>query len=87
MKLTSSCVSCFCGLATDSRAKIVNLLVDKGKLSVLEIAEHFKLKQPTITHHLHYLEKAGILSAEKKGRQIFYFIDPKCKRKECHVFS
>jgi len=87
MKLTSSCVTCFCGLSVGTRIAIVNLLQEKEKMSVLEIAKHFKLRQPTITHHLHYLEKAGLLASEKKGRRVFYSLHPKCKKGECHVFT
>ncbi|MDP3888651.1 MAG: metalloregulator ArsR/SmtB family transcription factor [bacterium] len=87
MKLTSACAVCFGGLATKSRIGIINLLQEKGKMSVLEIADHFLLRQPTITHHLKYLQSAGILTSQKMGRRVFYQIDPKCKRKECHVFA
>lgn len=87
MKLKSNCVSCFCGLSVDSRIAIVNLLQEKGKMSVSAIAKQFSLSQPTITHHLHYLENAGILASEKKGRRVFYSIHTKCKKGECHVFA
>ena len=56
-------------------------------MSVSEIAKQFSLRQPTITHHLRYLVDAGILSSEKKGRQVFYSLHPKCKKGECHVFT
>lgn len=87
MKLKSICCSCFEGLANDTRVAIINLLQERGKLSVSEIVRNFKLRQPTITHHLHYLEKADLLASEKKGRQVFYFLHPKCKEGECHVFA
>ena len=87
MKLKSICCSCFEGLANDTRVAIINLLQEKGKISVSEIAGHFKLRQPTITHHLHYLEKAGLLASKKEGRQVFYSLHPKCEKGECHVFT
>ena len=87
MKLTASCTGCFSGLSVQARIGIINLLREKGPVSVLEIVKHFQLTQPTITHHLQYLKAAGILSSQKQGRQVFYFIDQKCKRKECHVFA
>lgn len=86
MKFTSSCASCFAGLSCQARIGIINLLQEKREMSVLEIAKHFKLKQPTITHHLQYLREAGVLSSKKKGRKIFYFINPKCKPEECSIF-
>jgi ArsR family transcriptional regulator, arsenate/arsenite/antimonite-responsive transcriptional repressor len=86
MKLKQQCCGCFEGLSSDSRMEIVNLLSNHEKLSVNEIAGHFKLKQPTITHHLRNLEENGILASKKIGRQVFYFLKPKCKG-ECHVFN
>lgn len=86
MKLTSACASCFAGLSCQARIGIINLLQKKGETSVLEIAKHFKLKQPTITHHLQYLKEAGVLSSKKKGRKVYYSINPKCKNKECNIF-
>lgn len=85
MKLETSCADCYACLSSKIRIKIFNLLQDKGKLSVLNIAKHFKLTQPTITHHLQYLKKAGILSSEKQGRKIYYFINLKCGA-QCNVF-
>ncbi len=55
-------------------------------MSVMEIAKEFKLKQPTITHHLQYLQKAGVLGSKKTGRRVYYFISEKCKKGECRIF-
>jgi len=86
MKLTSACASCFAGLSCQARIGIINLLQEKGETSVMEIAKHFKLKQPTITHHLKYLKEAGVLASKKKGRKVYYFITEKCKKGECGIF-
>lgn len=86
MKLTSACAGCFAGLACQTRIGIINLLQEKKEMSVLEIAKHFKLKQPTITHHLQYLKDAGVLDSKKKGRKVYYFITAKCKKGECGIF-
>lgn len=86
MKLTSACASCFAGLSCQARIEIINLLQKKREISVMEIAKHFKLTQPTITHHLQYLKDAGVLASKKKGRKVFYFITEKCKKGECNIF-
>ena len=59
--------------------EIINLLEKNDRLPVMEITKHFKLTQPTITHHLNYLKNVGILKSKKEGRQVFYFLNPKCK--------
>jgi ArsR family transcriptional regulator len=87
MKFTADCCDCFAGLATKARVGIVNLLLEKGKLSVMEIGKHFRLKQPTITHHLHYLKEAGIVDSKKEGRKVYYFISQKCREGRCKLFS
>jgi len=86
-RLVSTCAPCFAGLSDKTRIGIINLLLRKEKLSVLEIVKHFRLTQPTITHHLKYLEKAGVLESLKAGRRVYYFVNPKCKKEDCHLFE
>ena len=85
MIFKKDCLNCFAGLSCQTRIEIINILKVKGKTSVLEIAKHFKLSQPTISHHLKYLEKAGMIAFKKEGRKVYYFVDSKCKRK-CSLF-
>lgn len=86
MKLKNDCVGCFAGLSCSSRIEIINLLKEKGKLSVGQIAQHFQITQPTISHHLQYLEETEILISEKVGRKVYYSLHPKCKKKNCQIF-
>ena len=87
MKLTSACASCFAGLACQTRIESINLLQEKKEMSVMEIAKHFKVTQPTITHHLKFLKGSGVLDSRKKGRKVYYFISEKCKKGECGIFG
>lgn len=86
-KLSADCCDCFAGLAEKNRLEIVNLLLKKKKMSVTEIARHFKLTQPTVSHHLGYLKKAGVLSSQKKGRRVYYFLSSKCREGRCGLFA
>lgn len=86
MKLDRGCVGCFAGLSCVSRIEIVNLLQKKDRMSVLEIAKHFKISQPTITHHLQYLKEVQVLSSKKEGTKVYYFIHPRCKKEVCGIF-
>jgi len=86
MKFKPDCSQCFAGLSCGARLQIVNLLREEKKLSVSEISSHFKLSQPTITHHLHYLKTAGIVKSEKQGRNVFYQLNPKCGWGDCTIF-
>lgn len=86
MRLSSACLGCFASVSCLTRIEIVNLLKKKKKMAVLEIAKHFKVTQPTVTHHLKYLEEAKVLKSEKEGRQVFYYLHPKCDENACKIF-
>jgi ArsR family transcriptional regulator, arsenate/arsenite/antimonite-responsive transcriptional repressor len=86
MKFTSRCHMCFAALSTPARVEIVKLLQVNERMAVLQIAKHFKLTQPTITHHLRYLEKAKIVKSQKEGKRIYYFLSPVCSQNECQIF-
>lgn len=86
-KFKSACSGCFAGLACGARLEIINLLQEKGKLSVMEIVKHFKISQPTVTHHLKYLQEVGVLASKKEGRKVYYSLDPKCGFDDCKIFS
>ncbi|MEK7565504.1 MAG: metalloregulator ArsR/SmtB family transcription factor [Patescibacteria group bacterium] len=87
MKLDPLCSGCFAGLSCGSRMEIVNLLQAKGRMSVLSIAKHFRISQPTITYHLQYLRKVGLLSSRKEGTKIYYFVKDNCRGGKCRVLS
>lgn len=87
MKFQSGCSGCFAGLSCQTRMEIIEILKKKKKMNVTEIAEKFKVSQPTITHHLKFLKDAGILASKKEGRNVFYFLDIKCGLNDCNIFS
>lgn len=55
------------------RRDILNLLKEKD-MSAGDIAEHFKIGKPTISHHLDLLKQAGLVTSEKQGQFIIYSI-------------
>ncbi len=87
MKINTACAGCFAGLSCGVRIEIINLIHEKGEMSVMEIAKHFKLAQPTVTHHLQYLKDIKILTSRKDGTKVYYSIDKPCSDKECQIFS
>jgi ArsR family transcriptional regulator len=46
-----------------------------GDLTAGEIAGHFDISKPSISHHLEILRNAGLVSSEKKGQFICYSIN------------
>lgn len=58
-------------LADPTRLLIIYLL-SEGDLCVCEIMAALKKPQPTISHHLNILRRAGFLKAEKRGVWVHY---------------
>ncbi|MDY0235010.1 MAG: metalloregulator ArsR/SmtB family transcription factor [Gudongella sp.] len=70
----------------DRRVEVVKALSDKNRLLILdmlscgemcgcEIMYGLELTQPTISHHMKILVKAGIVTAKKNGKWMNYSID------------
>ncbi|MGZ3417588.1 MAG: autorepressor SdpR family transcription factor [Polyangiales bacterium] len=63
--------SAYAALADDTRRAILARL-RHGSLPAGEIAAHFHLSKPTISHHLKVLEGAGLVRSERRGTSIVY---------------
>lgn len=66
----------FKALADPTRVRMLNLLVRNPELCVCDMQTNFDLKQPTISHHLSVLKKAGLVVCETRGRWCFYRANP-----------
>lgn len=62
----------FRALADPTRVRIMNLLIRNPELCVCDLNANFDLSQPTISHHLGLLRKAGLVESEVRGRWAFY---------------
>jgi len=68
----------FDALAHASRRQILLVLKFRGgEMTAGEIANRFACSWPTTTRHLRVLEKAGLVRAEKQGRERVYRLDSK----------
>lgn len=67
-------------VADPTRLKILRLLKQKGHCSIgktegmcaRDVEELVKLSQPTVSHHMAILKKAGLVHAEKQGLWMWY---------------
>ncbi|HVE92921.1 MAG TPA: metalloregulator ArsR/SmtB family transcription factor [Actinomycetota bacterium] len=66
----------FKALSDATRVRMLNLLARNPELCVCELQAHFELAQPTISHHLGILRRAGLVTSEERGRWAFYRADP-----------
>jgi len=65
----------FVALGDEHRQRIL-LTFGKGeRLGVGRIAEVSTLSRPAVSHHLKILREAGVLQAEKSGREVFLRIN------------
>jgi ArsR family transcriptional regulator len=61
----------FVALGDEHRQRIL-LTFDRGeRLTVGQIAEVASLSRPAVSHHLKILRDAGVLAAEREGREVF----------------
>ena len=61
-------------LADPTRRRILELLA-QGELTAGEIAAHFDMTKPSVSHHLNILKGAGLISDERRGQNIIYSIN------------
>ena len=45
-----------------------------GQVCVCDIESRFDLSQPTVSHHLRVLRRAGLLESERRGTWIYYSV-------------
>lgn len=64
----------FKALADPTRRRILELL-RSSDLSAGELAEHFAMTKPSISHHLNTLKAAGLVDAERNGQSIVYSLN------------
>ncbi len=65
----------FQALADRTRLRLLNLIADQ-EVCVCYLVEILKLPQPTISRHLAYLRRSGIVAARRQGKWMHYRIAP-----------
>lgn len=51
------------------------LAADPEPMCVCHLEAHFRLAQPTISHHLKVLREAGLVTSERRGAWVHYALD------------
>jgi len=64
----------FKALNDATRREILELLKEKD-LTAGEIADHFHITKPSISHHLDLLKQAGLVESLKQGQFIYYSLN------------
>lgn len=64
----------FKALSDPTRRTILQLLKERD-LSAGEIADHFNISKPSISHHLNILKQAKLVVDERQGQSIIYALN------------
>ena len=64
----------FKALADPTRRRILELL-RSADLTAGELADHFDMTKPSISHHLNTLKAAGLVDADREGQSIVYSLN------------
>lgn len=64
----------FKALADPTRRQIITLLKDKD-MTAGDIADHFNMTKPSISHHLNGLKQAKLILDERRGQHIWYSLN------------
>jgi DNA-binding transcriptional ArsR family regulator len=67
------------GLLSDPIRLRIVLLLAKGESNVNGICEKFKLRQPTVSHHLGLLRMNRLIVGKRKGKQVIYSLEAHMK--------
>jgi DNA-binding transcriptional ArsR family regulator len=58
-------------LADETRQKIMALCCCR-EMTVTDIVNELDVAQPTVSHHLKILKTAGLVSSDRRGKEIYY---------------
>lgn len=61
----------FVALGDEHRQRILLTFEQGERLTVGQIAEVATLSRPVVSHHLKILRNAGVLAAERSGREVY----------------
>jgi DNA-binding transcriptional ArsR family regulator len=66
----------FAALSDPTRRAILSKLAG-GEMTIMEIATPFDMSLPAVSKHIRVLEKAGLVSRRKQGREYFCCLNAK----------
>jgi DNA-binding transcriptional ArsR family regulator len=65
----------FFALGERTRQQILLVFDSNEEICVSDIARLFQLSRPAISHHLKVLREAGLMSCEKRGKEVYYRVN------------
>ena len=65
-------VDVFAALGDANRQRLLELLADRGSASATALAEPIPVTRQAVDKHLRVLERAGLVSSSRHGREVLY---------------
>jgi ArsR family transcriptional regulator len=59
-------------LADPARLRLFSMIATEDEVRACELVEPLGVSQPTVSHHLKVLHRAGLLKRDKRGREVYY---------------
>jgi DNA-binding transcriptional ArsR family regulator len=69
------CMELLKAMSDKTRQEIIMLFERKKEIGVSEIAAHFTMSRPTISHHLNVMRRARLLNSRKESKEVFYSVN------------
>lgn len=77
----------FCkGQAHPKRLMILHLLME-GEKSVGEIVQALKIEQPTVSQHLNFMKRTGVVKSRRVGNTVYYGLADMRVAQACQLIS
>ena len=66
----------YAALADPVRLRLLSLIAAAGELCSCDLVEPLGKAQPTVSHHTKILSEAGLITGDKRGRWVYWSIEP-----------
>jgi DNA-binding transcriptional ArsR family regulator len=66
----------FTALGDEHRQRILLMFERGDELTIKDVAERVPLSRTAVAHHVRVLRESGVLSAEKRGKEVYLRPDP-----------
>ena len=66
----------YAALADTVRLRLLSMIAAAGEICSCDLTEPLSKGQPTVSHHTKILADAGLISGDKRGRWVYWRVDP-----------
>lgn len=66
----------FAALGDPTRWRVLGLLAEQGEGTATTLAEHLPVSRPAVIKHLVVLDRAGLVTRQRAGREVRYRVEP-----------